>query len=81
MALAVGSYHALGEHPDCFIYQRQHEGETKVIALNFSDQPQTVSAGVGSGKLLLSTHLDRTGEVNLEQLELRPYEGVILYLG
>lgn len=81
MALSVGRYQSVGEHPDCFIYQRQHEGETKIIALNFSDQPQTVPAGVGSATCVLSTHLDRTGEVSLEQLELRPYEGVVLTLG
>lgn len=64
---------------NCFVYRRQNAGEAYLIALNFADSPVQVSIpGPARGRILLSTHLDRTEPVALTTLELRPYEGVIL---
>ncbi|MEJ5226245.1 MAG: DUF3459 domain-containing protein, partial [Anaerolineales bacterium] len=64
---------------NCFVYRRQAEGETRLMALNFGDAPVRVSIpSPARGDILLSTHLDRTGPAALDALELRPYEGVIL---
>ena len=42
--------------------------------INFSAPSNTV----GTGQILLSTHLDRQEKVSLKELALRPYEGVII---
>ena len=52
-----------------------------MVALNFSDEEQTFSlADVGKTACLLSTHLDRKGEIDLKDIKLRPYEGLIIQL-
>jgi hypothetical protein len=65
---------------------RDHEGagEPLLVALHFGAEPRTVdlsAAGAGAAELLLSTELDRDGEVDLAALELRPREGVVVALG
>jgi alpha-glucosidase len=81
-ALQVGSYKALNILPEtCFIYQRATEKERLLIALNFTDEDQTFSlADMDKAKLLLSTHLDRTGGIGLKDISLRPNEGLIIRL-
>ena len=68
--LALGDYGALDAPGGVFAYQR---GDAYLIALNFTDQPKPTRF---SGEIVLSTELDRGGAV--DQLELRPHEGVIL---
>jgi len=83
-ALHCGSYQSLAAgiiegEANCFTYLRELGADHKLIALNFSSQPSTIPTGLdGKGQLVLSTHLDRSGEVSLNYLELRPYEGVII---
>ncbi len=79
-ALQWGSYQPIDNMPEaCFVYLRQAEGELVLIALNFSDQEQHVTLPVpGESNIVLSTHLDREGVVNLAELVLRGDEGVIL---
>jgi len=81
-ALLFGVYKSLPSPNGTFVYTRQHQGERLLIALNFTDQPQTVMSGVsGIGELHLSTHLDkRLTPIELETLMLRPDEGVIVSL-
>ena len=79
-ALNVGRYATVPTPvADCFVYERTDGTDRYLIALNFSDEPQTLSLS-GSGTCLLSTHLDRTGEADLQALSLRPHEGVIVKL-
>ncbi len=78
-ALFGGSYQALDAGEDSYVYLRQASGERKLIALNFARQAQTVRLPLeGSGKIALSTHLDREEEISLASFELRSYEGVII---
>jgi alpha-glucosidase len=80
-ALYGGSYTPLDVESDCFVYLREEEGERKLIALNFSAGYSTVTTDLeGKGRLLLSTHMDREGEISLNCIKLRPYEGVIIHL-
>ncbi|NUM45437.1 MAG: DUF3459 domain-containing protein [Anaerolineales bacterium] len=79
-ALNVGSYATVPTPAaDCFVYERTDGPDRYLIALNFSGEAQTLSL-FGNGTCLLSTQVDRTGEVDLQALSLRPHEGVIVKL-
>ena len=79
-ALIQGTYRSLDvEHEDCFVYLREHPEGSRLIALNFTDQPRSLSVPYGDrGGIALSTHLDRTEEVSLSEFSLRPHEGIIV---
>jgi alpha-glucosidase len=76
-ALKVGSYRSLEGYEDCFVYERRSGDERLLVALNFSDREQKLSLA-GSGKIVLSTTLDREGEVDLADFRLRANEGCII---
>ena len=78
VALARGIY-TPAHRGDCVVaFGREFEEQRRVVALNFSSDVQRVvlEGGVG-GRVLLSTHLDRSDAVSGEVL-LRPDEGVIV---
>jgi alpha-glucosidase len=79
-ALFGGAYAPLEVGAEnCFIYRRQAAGEVRLVVLNFSATPlQVTIPGFSRGKILLSTHLDRQESVALGQLQLRPFEGLLL---
>src|SRR5215471_2492607 len=81
-ALNAGSYRPIDNTPaDCFVYLRQLVGERYVIALNFSNEQQTLSLPeMDSGRIVLSTHLDRSEQVDPTALHLRPNEGCLIEL-
>jgi alpha-glucosidase len=81
-ALYGGDYRSMDvETEGCWVYLREADEERRLIALNFSDGPRTVAVpGEGTGRVVLSTHLDREEAVSLATLSLRPYEGVIIEL-
>jgi alpha-glucosidase len=80
--LQVGSYQPLNILPEsCFVYQRFAGTEHLLIALNFTDAAQTVSLpDAGKARCLLSTHLDRKGEITLKDFTLRANEGLVIKL-
>jgi alpha-glucosidase len=82
-ALAVGSYTPVGAHGDVFAYIRMHEAQRSLVALNLGSQPQQLRLRhmEGQGHIVLSTHLDRSGAVGREMIELRGDEGLIIALG
>jgi alpha-glucosidase len=83
-ALYGGSYRPLDGVPDdCFVYLRESGDERKLVALNLSYAEQRVSLpDLGSSaEVLLSTHLDREGTVDLRNLKLRAHEGCVVALG
>jgi hypothetical protein len=52
-----------------------------LVALNFSGQDQQLSlSGLGKGKIVLSTNLDREEEIDLAGFTLRGNEGCIILL-
>lgn len=81
-ALSIGSYRALDGVPDdCFVYLRQWGGQHYLIALNFSEEEQTVQLpALGSGRIHLSTYLDREEPGDLALLGLRSHEGLVIQL-
>ena len=51
------------------------------MALNFTAETQTFSLDDhGKATCLLSTHLDRKGEIALKDISLRPNEGLVIKL-
>jgi alpha-glucosidase len=78
-ALTLGSYRALQSPEGTFVYLREYAGETKLIALNFSDAPQTIDIS-RAGQVIMSTQMDRDDALNGSTLDLRPNEGVLIEL-
>lgn len=77
-ALSIGQYQPVDCHKGCFIYWRQDGSERLLVALNFSQEELDICVtGLANGRILLSTHLDRSEAVT-GQIRLRPYEGLII---
>jgi alpha-glucosidase len=81
-ALRSGRYRAVNGVPEsCFAYLREQAGQRMLVALNFSDDEHRLSLpDLGVGQLVISTHLDREGTIDLTTLHLRGHEGVIVEL-
>lgn len=79
-ALCGGAYAPIEVSAEnCFVYRREADGEVRLVVLNFSASPlQVALPGFKRGTVLLSTHLDRQESLALEQVSLRPYEGLVL---
>ena len=75
-ALSVGAYARVHVDDDVLVYQRSVDNEQCVVALNLSHAARTVTLPE-RGRIVLSTHLERDGEVG-DSLELRPDEGVVI---
>jgi len=83
-ALATGSYRALGDTPDgtiCYLRQTDAGAPSVLVALNFTDAPQTVDLPGPPGAILAATHPDRHAAALADSaLALRPNEGLVLEL-
>lgn len=81
-ALNMGSYRSLDGAPeDCFVYIREIESQRLAIALNFSAKGRVLRIdNQASGRLVLSTHLDREERVDLRSLHLRGHEACVVEL-
>lgn len=83
-ALMHGSYLALPVFErDVMAYLRTEGLENILIALNFSEREKIVNLSANSQKpqqILLSTLMDRTEQVSLNSLTLRPHEGLIIQM-
>jgi alpha-glucosidase len=80
-ALAHGDYEPVAMTGDLLAYVRKLGAQRFLIALNLGNDPHAVSfaAPVGSrGKIAISTHLDREGEIVDRDLNLRANEGVVI---
>ena len=79
-ALATGAYVPLIAQGDLLAYLRMDAEQTYCIVLNLGGQPQhfDLYQVAGAQKVVLSTSLDRAGEVVQGVLTLREDEGVIL---
>ncbi|MDP8221741.1 MAG: alpha-glucosidase [Candidatus Lernaella stagnicola] len=75
-ALQLGAYEPIGDpRRDLFLYRREHEGRSVVVALNFTGASVRLPGGV-SGEVLLSS-TQRDGSV-VSGASLEPYEALIL---
>jgi alpha-glucosidase len=80
-ALAVGDYQAVSASGDLLAYVRSHAGRRLLIVLNLGAHPQALEhSGLGAGRVLLATQLDRAGEALGERVVLRGDEGIIVEL-
>jgi alpha-glucosidase len=81
-ALHAGSYQSVGSVPDdCLVYLRQHGTQRRLVAINFSGQEQTLRLpDLGTGRVILSTELDREEPAALSAFRLRGHEGCIIEL-
>ena len=79
-ALQRGDYRPVDSGSNsCYTFLRCLQGESILVALNFSDQTQRVSLPSSRrGSVAVSTHLDRSGMVDLDALQLRANEGIIV---
>ncbi len=78
-ALRAGKWSPVESQQDVLSYVREVPGERILIALNLRHDRRSLAVRwpSGSGRIVLSTHLDRVGEIN-GLLELRPDEGVVV---
>lgn len=81
-ALSVGDFAPLPAEGDLMAYVRKADRRRLLIVLNLGAESRSfnVSDLECRGAVLLSTHLDRSGEEVAERLDLRPDEGLILEL-
>jgi alpha-glucosidase len=82
-ALTIGSFQSIDqENVNCFVYLRQHDDQGYLVMLNFSAQEQVVTvAGHTQGYIALSTAMDRESMVDLSDVHLRSYEGLLIHVG
>jgi alpha-glucosidase len=81
-ALAMGAYTPLEASGEVLAYVRTGAGQRLLVVGNLGPHPQQFAASPPAihGRVVLSTHLDRTDEVVHGTLALRGDEGVILEL-
>ena len=79
-ALQLGSYRSIEqENEACFVYRRKLDRQCYLVALNISNQEQMLYLPTQSyGSVLLSTHLDRGGPIDLQEFQLRKNEGLLI---
>jgi alpha-glucosidase len=80
-ALAEGEYTMLSVHQAMLTYARSHADQRILIVLNVNAEPHTYDlTRIGSGRVLLSTHLDRGDEALSHHVALRSHEGLMITL-
>ena len=77
-ALSVGAHSPVAATEKVLAYERHHAGRRLLVALNMSEEAGEVPAD--GAAILLSTHLDRSGEAATGRLLLRPNEGCVAAL-
>jgi alpha-glucosidase len=80
--LVTGSYVPVVTMGDLLAYRREHDGKALLVVLNLGGDPISIASNAiaHEGEILLSTNLDRTGEMVSGDLDLRGDEGVIIRL-
>jgi alpha-glucosidase len=84
LSFQAGDYLPLEEMPEgVFAYRRQVHGFPGILViLNFAGETVQVRLPEDfSGRLVLSTYMDKEGEINLRRIALREYEGLLIEQG
>jgi alpha-glucosidase len=81
-ALAAGSYQSIVASGNLLVFVRELANERLLVALNLGSEPTALTFGPGqiAGHVLLSSHLDRTGECGRDSIDLRGHEGLVVEL-
>jgi len=77
-ALSIGVHVKAEAIGPVLTYRRFHAGRWITVALNFSDQAQTLKNGADAHEVLISTHLDRVARESGATVQLRPNEGIVM---
>jgi alpha-glucosidase len=80
--LVAGSYVPIVTSGDLLAYRRKCADQALLIVLNLSNKPISIGSDAiaHTGEILLSTNLDRAGEMVSGDLDLRGDEGLIIRL-
>jgi alpha-glucosidase len=82
-ALAYGDYEPVATTGDLLAYIRKLGTQRFLMALNLGNDPHAVTFAAGlksCGRIAISTHLDREGELVHGDLNLRANEAVVIAL-
>jgi alpha-glucosidase len=81
-ALAIGEYEPVTASGDLLAYVRHLHDQRFLIALNFGAAPCALAfdLGLASGRVLLSSYMDRADDLCVGKVHLRANEGVIVAL-
>ena len=77
-ALAVGDWAPIQARGGVLAYERMAPGQRFIVALELAGEPATVDLEGETGRIVLSTALDRVDERVGGTIALRPDEGVIV---
>lgn len=79
-ALSAGTYKELAaDSPDVLAFMRENGGVRLLIVLNFGSKSHDFRLRLdGKARMVLSTVPGRTGDADMAELSLAPFEGVIL---
>jgi alpha-glucosidase len=80
-ALHVGDYRSLDVGPEVLGFVREHDRRRLVVLLNLTAQSVPISGATELGRVLVSTHRDRTGSSFAGSASLRADEGVVVETG
>ncbi|MES2603047.1 MAG: alpha-amylase family glycosyl hydrolase [Pseudomonadota bacterium] len=75
--LALGTYKPVSAIDDVLVFEREHQGQRSLVALNLGATSVSLAA-VTRGHILLSTFMDRQAEVVEGTLALRGSEGLVM---
>jgi alpha-glucosidase len=77
-ALNTGGLEGVEGNSNILRYQRIGPGQRFAVLLNLSESAEQTAAAAGN--VVISTHMDRSGEAVASTLSLRPFEGVVIEL-
>jgi alpha-glucosidase len=77
-ALHSGRIERVASNGQVLRYERVDEEQRFAVLLNLSESHE--DAPIASGRILVSTYMDRTGEAVASSLSLRGFEGVLVKL-
>lgn len=75
--LALGTYKPVSAADDLLMFEREHQGQRSLVALNFGREPVSYETNRLRGRIALSTFMDRR-EVVDGRLALRGSEGLVV---
>jgi alpha-glucosidase len=78
--LALGAYKPVRADVDILMFERKHQGQRVLVALNFGREPVSFETNSLRGQILLSTFMDRQGDDMDGRLALRGSEGLVMTL-
>ena len=76
--LSIGDLRLLATTEHVLVYERRLGRRRLVVALNMTGQPRSMTFRTDAQEILLSTKHDDPGRSNVDEIQLRADEGVVL---